>query len=55
MNFFVYGNSFPEALENLEKVLMRSQEANLALTNVKCCMMFNVGIMLGHLISSAGI
>ena len=34
-DFTVYGNTFHEALENLEKVLLRFQEANLALSHEK--------------------
>jgi len=34
-DFTIYGNTFEEALENLEKVLIRCQETNLALSNEK--------------------
>ena len=36
--FTAYGNTFQEALDNLEKVLIRCQETNLALSHesVKC-------------------
>ena len=53
--FLVYGNSFEHSLENLEKVLKRCIEANLSLSNEKCFMMLNEGIVLGHYISSQGI
>ena len=54
-DFTVYGNTFEEALENLGKVLIRCQEANLALIHEKCKMMMTEGIVLGHHISSTGI
>jgi hypothetical protein len=38
-DFTVYGNTFQEALENLEKILIRCQEDNLALSHEKCKMM----------------
>ena len=47
-DFIVYGNTFQEALKNLEKVLIRCQEANLALIHEKCKMMLMEGIVLGH-------
>ena len=34
-DFIVYGNDFKEALDNLEKVLIRCQETNLALSHEK--------------------
>ena len=54
-DFTVYGDSFNEALENLEKVLIRCKETNLSLSHEKCFMMFNKGIVLGHHISGDGI
>eukprot|EP00253_Pinus_taeda_P034423 PITA_34423 len=39
----VYGNTFEEALENLEKVLKRCKEPNLSLSHEKCLMMFIEG------------
>eukprot|EP00253_Pinus_taeda_P010530 PITA_10530 len=54
-DFIVYGNSFEEALENLEKVLIRCKETNLSLSHEKCFMMFTEGIVLGHHISGDGI
>ena len=54
-DFTVYGNDFKEALDNLEKVLIRCQETNLALSHEKCKMMLTEGIVLGHHISSEGI
>ena len=54
-DFTVYGNSFEEALENLEKVLIRCKETNLSLSHEKCFMMFTEGIVLGHHISGDGI
>eukprot|EP00253_Pinus_taeda_P007704 PITA_07704 len=54
-DFTVYGDSFEEALENLEKVLIRCKETNLSLSHEKCFMMFTEGIILGHHISGDGI
>ena len=54
-DFTIYGNTFGEALENLEKLLIRCLEANLALSHKKCKMMLIEGIVLGHHISSTGI
>ena len=54
-DFTVYGNSFEEALENLEKFLIRCKEENLSLIHEKCFMMFNEWIVLGHHISGNGI
>eukprot|EP00253_Pinus_taeda_P008796 PITA_08796 len=51
----VYGDSFEEALENLDKVLVRCKETNLSLSHEKCFMMFTEGIVLGHHISGDGI
>ena len=53
--FIAYGNTFQEALDNLEKVLIRCQERNLALSHEKCKMLLIEGIVLGHHISSQGI
>eukprot|EP00253_Pinus_taeda_P025549 PITA_25549 len=51
-DFSVYGDSFEHALTNLEKVLKRCIEANLSISNEKCFIMLNEGIVLGHYISS---
>jgi len=50
-DFTVYGGDFPQALENLEKVLIHCQEVDLALTSEKCRMMQTKGIILGHHVS----
>jgi len=39
-DFTVYGNCFEEALENLEKVLIRCKEANISLSHEKCFMIW---------------
>ena len=54
-DFSVFGDSFQEALKNLEKVLLRCQEAHLALSENKCRLMCKAGVILGHLISGKGI
>jgi len=53
--FTVYGNTFEEALGNLEKVLIRCLETNLSLSHEKCKMLLTEGIVLGHHVSSQGI
>jgi hypothetical protein len=51
-DFTTYGNSFDESLDNLDKVLQRFIEIYLSLSNEKCNMMMNEGIVLGHHMSS---
>ena len=53
-DFSVYGSGFVNSLENLENVLKRCQDKNLALNWGKCLFMVNEGIVLGHKISAAG-
>jgi len=50
-DFSVFGDSFQEALKNLEKVLLHYQEAHLSLSDKKCILMCKSGVVLGHLIS----
>ena len=54
-DFTVYGNTYQEALDNLEKVLIRFQEMNLSLSHEKCKMLLTEGVVLGHHVSSEGI
>ena len=54
-DFSVYGSSFENCLENLETVLQRYQDKNLALNWEKCHFMVTEGIILGHKISAAGL
>ena len=54
-DFSVYGNTYDEALTNLEKVLIRCQETNLSLIHEKCRMLLTRGVVLGHIISQDGI
>jgi hypothetical protein len=54
-DFTPYGNSFDEALINLDKVLQRCEEMNLSLSHEKCNMLMNEGVVLGHHLSSRGI
>jgi hypothetical protein len=35
-DFVTYGDEFDEALENLEKTLIRFKESNVSLNNEKC-------------------
>ena len=54
-DFLVYGSSFEHCLKNLEIVLKRWQDKNLALNWEKCHFMVTEGIVLGHKISIAGL
>ena len=54
-DFSVYGSSFENCLENLETVLQRCQDKNLALNWEKYHFMVIEGIVLGHKISVAGL
>jgi hypothetical protein len=54
-DFTVYGDDFQQALDNLEKVLIRCKETNLSLSHEKSRMMLTEGIVLGHHISGTGI
>ena len=53
--FSVYGMSFDECLENLDKVLKRCQETHLVLNWKKCYFMVREGIVLGYRVSERGI
>ena len=54
-DFTVYGSSFENCLHNLGTVLHRCQDKNLALNWEKCHFMVKEGIVLGHMISVAGL
>ena len=54
-DFTVYGSSFEQCLHNLGKVLQRCKDKNLALNLEKCHFMVIEGIVLGHMISAAGL
>lgn len=54
-DFTVYGTTYDDCLNNLEKVLKRCIETNLSLSNEIFFMMLTEGIVLGHHISSSGI
>ena len=54
-DFFVNGSSFEKCLENLEIVLKRCKEKNLALNWEKCQFMVTEGFVLGHKIYAAGL
>ena len=53
--FIVVGDTFEEALTNLEKVLKRCRETNITLINEKCFMIMTGGIVLSHHVSTGGI
>ena len=54
-DFSVYGSSFEHCLKNLETVLQRCQDKNLALNWEKCHFMVTKCIVLGHKIYVAGL
>jgi hypothetical protein len=54
-DFSVYGKTFDDCLENLDKVLQGCEEKHLVLNWEKCHFMVREGILLGHLISERGI
>ena len=54
-DFSVYGLSFESCLTNLETILQRCKEKNLALNWEKCHFMVTEGIMLGYKIYAAGL
>nr|GEV04892.1 retrovirus-related Pol polyprotein from transposon 17.6 [Tanacetum cinerariifolium] len=52
-DFFVFGNSFDNFLNNLDKMLQRCKDANLVLNWEKCQFMVKEGIVLRHEASGA--
>ncbi|GKA70971.1 reverse transcriptase domain-containing protein [Tanacetum coccineum] len=54
-DFSVFGNSFSTCLTNLDKMLKRCEDTNLALNSEKNHFMVKEGIVLGHKISKKGI
>ena len=54
-DFSVFGSSFDNCLENLQKVPQRCKEKNLVLNWEKCHLMVTSGIVLVHVISADGI
>ena len=54
-DFLVYGSSFEDCLKNLEIILQRCQDKNLALNWEKCHFMVTKGIVLMHKIFVAGL
>jgi hypothetical protein len=54
-DFSIYGKTFDNCLQNLDKVLQRCEEKHLVLNWKKWHFMVREGIVLGHLISEHGI
>ena len=54
-DFTVYRSSFEQCLNNLETVLQRCKDKQLALNWEKCHFMVTEGIVLGHRISATGL
>ena len=54
-DFTVYGSNFEQCLNNLETVLQRCKDKQLALNWEKCHFIVTEGIVLGHKISATGL
>ncbi|GJT94835.1 reverse transcriptase domain-containing protein [Tanacetum coccineum] len=54
-DFFIFGNSFDNCLNNLDKMLQCCKDAHLVLNWEKCHFMVKEGIVLGHKVSEAGL
>ncbi|GJY66018.1 reverse transcriptase domain-containing protein [Tanacetum coccineum] len=54
-DFSVFGNSFDNCLNNLDKMLQHCKAAHLVLNWEKCHFMVKEGIVLGHKVSEAGL
>ncbi|KAJ9541560.1 hypothetical protein OSB04_028066 [Centaurea solstitialis] len=54
-DFSVFGNSFDDFLNSLDRVLARCEESHLVLNWEKCHFMVREGIVLGHKISKDGL
>nr|GEX91734.1 reverse transcriptase domain-containing protein [Tanacetum cinerariifolium] len=54
-DFSVFGNSFDNCRNNLDKMLQHCKDAHLVLNWEKCHFMVKVGIVLGHKVSEAGL
>ena len=54
-DFTVYGKTFDDCLENLDKVVQRCEEKHLILNWEKCHFMVQEGIVQGHKVSERGI
>ena len=54
-DFTIYGKTFVDCLENLDKVLQRCEEKHLVLNWEKCHFIVQEGIVLGHKVSECGI
>ena len=53
--FSVYGKTFDDCLDILDKVLQRCEEKHLVRNWEKCHFMVREGIVLGHLVFERGI
>ncbi|GJY91126.1 reverse transcriptase domain-containing protein [Tanacetum coccineum] len=54
-DFSVFGSSFDQCLNNLDKMLQCYKDAHLVLNWEKCHFMVKEGIVLGHKVSKAGL
>ncbi|GJR01815.1 reverse transcriptase domain-containing protein [Tanacetum coccineum] len=54
-DFFLFGNSFDNYLNNLDKMLQCCKDAHLVLNWEKCHFMVKEGIVLGYKVSKAGL
>jgi len=54
-DFTYFGETFEEALKNLDLVLKRCKDTDLSLKHEKCHLMMIDGIVLGHHVSTTGL
>ena len=54
-DFTVYGSSFEQCLNNLETILQRCKDKQLALNWEKCHFMVTEGIVIGHKVYATGL
>ncbi|GJU58716.1 hypothetical protein Tco_1236482 [Tanacetum coccineum] len=54
-DFYVFGNSFDNCLNNLDNMLKHSKDVNLVINWEKCHFMVKEGIMLGHKVFGVGL
>ncbi|GJW78722.1 reverse transcriptase domain-containing protein [Tanacetum coccineum] len=54
-DFSIFRSSFDHCLNNLDKMLQRCKDAHLILNWEKCHFMVKEGIVLGHMVSEAGL
>lgn len=54
-DFSMFGESFQDCQDNMEQILDRCEETNLALNQENCHFVVKEGIVLGHKVSQKGV